>query len=101
MNQQPTAGREFAPIEFEGLQGQQMQRNGIGAEGVEHQQAECTIGLARQGANMSILMPYVDRLADFGLWYRQLWAESIGKNGKVVWIQATYKIGRASCRERV
>ncbi len=26
-------------------------------------------------------MPYVDRLADFGLWYRQLWAESLGKNG--------------------
>jgi glucose-6-phosphate isomerase len=27
-------------------------------------------------------MPYVDRLADFGLWYRQLWAESIGKDGQ-------------------
>jgi glucose-6-phosphate isomerase len=26
-------------------------------------------------------MPYVDRLADFGLWYRQLWAESLGKGG--------------------
>ncbi|MHA1107482.1 MAG: glucose-6-phosphate isomerase [Alphaproteobacteria bacterium] len=30
----------------------------------------------------TVLMPYVDRLADFGLWYRQLWAESLGKGGK-------------------
>jgi glucose-6-phosphate isomerase len=27
-------------------------------------------------------MPYADRLATFGLWYRQLWAESLGKDGK-------------------
>jgi len=27
-------------------------------------------------------MPYVDRLAYFGLWFRQLWAESLGKDGK-------------------
>ena len=27
-------------------------------------------------------MPYVDRLAHFGLWFRQLWAESLGKDGK-------------------
>ena len=27
-------------------------------------------------------MPYVDRLAEFGLWFRQLWAESLGKDGK-------------------
>lgn len=26
-------------------------------------------------------MPYVDRLANFGLWFQQLWAESLGKNG--------------------
>ena len=35
-----------------------------------------------QGLNISVLMPYVDRLAYFGMWYRQLWAESLGKNGK-------------------
>ena len=29
----------------------------------------------------TVMMPYVDRLADFGLWYRQLWAESLGKGG--------------------
>ncbi|WP_052045853.1 hypothetical protein [Candidatus Paracaedibacter symbiosus] len=32
--------------------------------------------------NQSVLMPYVDRLAVFAMWYRQLWAESIGKDGK-------------------
>ena len=29
----------------------------------------------------TVLMPYLDRLASFGLWYRQLWAESLGKDG--------------------
>ena len=29
----------------------------------------------------SVLMTYEDRLAPFGLWYRQLWAESLGKDG--------------------
>ena len=28
-----------------------------------------------------VMTPYVDRLADFGLWFRQLWAESLGKRG--------------------
>jgi glucose-6-phosphate isomerase len=27
-------------------------------------------------------MPYADQLALFSLWYRQLWAESLGKSGK-------------------
>jgi len=31
---------------------------------------------------LHVIMPYIDRLADFGLWYRQLWAESLGKEGK-------------------
>jgi len=31
---------------------------------------------------LHVIMPYVDRLADFGMWYRQLWAESLGKEGK-------------------
>lgn len=30
----------------------------------------------------AVLMPYVDQLEVFGLWYRQLWAESLGKDGK-------------------
>lgn len=35
-----------------------------------------------KGISTTVLMPYVDRLAHFGLWYRQLWAESLGKDGK-------------------
>jgi len=38
--------------------------------------------LQSQGARMSVLMPYADALAPFARWYRQLWAESIGKNGR-------------------
>jgi glucose-6-phosphate isomerase len=30
----------------------------------------------------TILWPYVDDLSVFGGWWRQLWAESLGKNGK-------------------
>ena len=30
---------------------------------------------------MTVLMPYIDRLASFSRWYRQLWAESLGKGG--------------------
>lgn len=32
--------------------------------------------------SISVLMPYRDRLSDLALWYRQLWAESLGKNGR-------------------
>jgi len=30
----------------------------------------------------SVLMPYRDQLSNLALWYRQLWAESLGKEGK-------------------
>ena len=33
------------------------------------------------GIRTAVLMPYADRLSDFALWYRQLWAESLGKDG--------------------
>jgi glucose-6-phosphate isomerase len=45
--------------------------------------AAVSIALAEQrGIGTTVIMPYVDRLAHFGLWFRQLWAESLGKNGK-------------------
>ncbi len=45
--------------------------------------AALSIALWRErGIGTTVLMPYVDRLAYFGLWYRQLWAESLGKKGK-------------------
>lgn len=37
--------------------------------------------LKEKGIANTVLMPYVDRLANFGLWFQQLWAESLGKNG--------------------
>jgi len=48
---------------------------------------------ARLGARMHVLMPYSDRLREFTEWYRQLWAESLGKRvnrfGKDVWTGPT------------
>lgn len=44
--------------------------------------AALSVGLAREkGINISVLMPYVDRLNTFAHWYRQIWAESLGKDG--------------------
>lgn len=44
--------------------------------------AAVSIGLAQAcGTATSVIMPYSDRLGDFGLWYCQLWAESLGKDG--------------------
>ncbi|HKT19880.1 MAG TPA: glucose-6-phosphate isomerase [Stellaceae bacterium] len=41
------------------------------------------VGLAEQrGIGTTVVMPYLDRLGHFGLWFRQLWAESLGKDGK-------------------
>jgi glucose-6-phosphate isomerase len=45
--------------------------------------AAISVALQRhKGVNATVLMPYVDSLAPFGLWFRQLWAESLGKNSK-------------------
>lgn len=42
----------------------------------------------KKGKVMSVMMPYSDRLKDLADWYRQLWAESLGKevnrDGEVV-----------------
>jgi glucose-6-phosphate isomerase len=42
----------------------------------------------RHQAGIHVLMPYTDRLREFAQWYRQLWAESLGKrvdrSGRVV-----------------
>ncbi|MFT5181378.1 MAG: glucose-6-phosphate isomerase, partial [Alphaproteobacteria bacterium] len=44
--------------------------------------AAVSVALARErGAAISVLMPYSDRLIKFAQWYRQLWAESLGKGG--------------------
>ncbi len=38
------------------------------------------ISLYEQGFTSDVLMPYIDKLKNFNDWYRQLWAESLGKN---------------------
>lgn len=42
----------------------------------------CAIQLTlyQQGFESSVIMPYIDNLKNFTDWYRQLWAESLGKN---------------------
>jgi glucose-6-phosphate isomerase len=45
--------------------------------------AAVQVALAREaGVTQSVLMPYCDRLFWFARWYRQLWAESLGKQGE-------------------
>jgi len=44
--------------------------------------AALSVGLARQrGLRQSVLLAYSDTLEPFARWYRQLWAESLGKQG--------------------
>ena len=44
--------------------------------------AAINLGLGeQQGTGTTVVMPYVDRLDRFGAWFRQLWAESLGKGG--------------------
>ena len=35
--------------------------------------------LQKKGINISVIMPYIDNLNSLSFWYKQLWAESIGK----------------------
>jgi len=44
--------------------------------------AALAVALADRGKSISVLMAYCDRLERFTHWYVQLWAESLGKNGK-------------------
>ena len=45
--------------------------------------AAIAVGLARERSiATNVLMPYASRLERFAAWYRQLWAESLGKDGR-------------------
>ena len=44
--------------------------------------AALNVALAAQGKTTTVLMAYADRLERFSRWYTQLWAESLGKDGK-------------------
>lgn len=43
--------------------------------------AAMQVALQRQGLGQSVLLAYGEAFKPFVLWYRQLWAESLGKNG--------------------
>jgi len=44
--------------------------------------AALSVALAEgKGKTSTVLMPYAERLDLFAMWYRQLWAESLGKGG--------------------
>ena len=46
-------------------------------------QAACwQMSCLRGGYNTQVIMPYAKRLASWTFWYRQPWAESLGKEGK-------------------
>ena len=45
--------------------------------------AAVAVALARErGLRVQVMMPYSDRLSRFAHWFVQLWAESLGKNGR-------------------
>ncbi|MBY0273587.1 MAG: glucose-6-phosphate isomerase [Alphaproteobacteria bacterium] len=44
--------------------------------------AQTAHALKEAGKTLSVMMPYADQLRLFALWYCQLWAESLGKEGK-------------------
>jgi len=44
--------------------------------------AALNIAAAAGGKNIAVLMAYADRLERFSRWFTQLWAESLGKDGK-------------------
>jgi len=51
------------------------------------------LGYAKRGQKIHVLVPYSSRLKEFGFWYRQLWAESLGKkdslNGEEIYVGPT------------
>jgi glucose-6-phosphate isomerase len=44
--------------------------------------AALNVAMAEQGKSIAVMMAYADRLERFTKWYVQLWAESLGKDGK-------------------
>ncbi len=55
-------------------------------QGTRHVTAQYAAALyhamSKNGQNIHVIMPYAEYLSQFSFWYRQLWAESLGKDGK-------------------
>jgi glucose-6-phosphate isomerase len=47
------------------------------------------LALTNRGQDIHVLMPYAARLSTFASWYRQLWAESLGKKKGTKFLGAT------------
>ncbi|WPU64473.1 hypothetical protein [Peredibacter starrii] len=81
----------FLPAMFSGINVQDVLE---GAEDIQRHLSDPKIGasffelaqwikeLHDQGVNQTVLMPYSSLLKDYSSWFVQLWAESLGKNGK-------------------
>jgi len=59
---------------IERAEGDDLRRNPAALYAALHWAADTELG-----ARIHVLMPYADRLREFAEWYRQLWAESLGK----------------------
>ena len=70
----PKAIRQGAAALMTGL-------SGAAADFAPLQGAALNLAHMRAGRNIAVLMPYADRLERLAFWYRQLWAESLGKAG--------------------
>lgn len=57
-------------------------RDVLSGEALPGQGAALAIAAAKAGYGELVLMPYGDRFERFGAWWRQLWAESVGKDGQ-------------------
>ena len=71
----PLAIRKGATDYMSGLSGR-------AADFAPLQGAALNLAHMQAGRNVAVLMPYADRLERVSFWYRQLWAESLGKQGK-------------------
>jgi len=99
LDHDPNIGGRFAALSLVGLlpamiAGQDAEAVRVGAERILHETLEARtpadsraaigaalhVGLMRKGLRNTVLMPYASRLDIFGQWWRQLWAESLGKN---------------------
>jgi glucose-6-phosphate isomerase len=65
---------EGAGTALERAEADDLRRNPAALYAALHHEAD-----TRHGAHVHVLMPYTDRLRELAEWYRQLWAESLGK----------------------
>lgn len=55
-------------------------------QGIRHMSGQFAalhyLAMKKRQQKIHVLMPYADKLKEFGMWYRQIWAESLGKKNK-------------------